>query len=733
MTGTNPEIIFEAKNGMEVFLNTAQVGTKKKAHEAMPAGFQSICFASFLKSIAAKPLFFCSLLLLFSFSCHAQDSLSRMHSARQLKNLGNSGMTLGDYGAASQYFEAYLKLKTKDYKIAFKLAESYRLNRDYAPALNWYEKAYTLSDKTFVLPLFYYALMLKMNGDCDKAKENFLLFKKQAASDDLSQKLKTQVKAEIAGCDSVQKKPVDPKIKIAITHLDTSINKIHVEAAPIFLNDSNIVYAALRSNKKEYIIQNDTLSTPLRKLYTAKKVDGKWTFGGEYAGPPVKPGMNVGGGSFSQDGKHFYFTQCHPNWKNKMICSLYSAEYNEGSWSEPVLLNKTINLPDYTAMQPTVSVNAKGQETVYFVSDRPGGKGGYDIWYFTYNGKKKLFSAPRNAGGKINTSSDEMTPYYDQETGSLYFSSDGWPGMGGMDIFKAVGELKAFTLPENLSPAVNTTYDDLNFTISKDRESGMLVSNRKGGVSSKNPTCCDDLYEYKRLEFVHLRIAGSIEGVGKDSSLSTPLKGATVSLYLTDPLNPETSVFIKKVNMNQEGRFDFPVEPGNVYKVVAEGDNYLNEVSSISTVKMIASQTLKVSFHLKEIAKEGFQLKNIYYLSDKADLSPQAKAGLDTTLFVLLNENPELKIEIGSHTDDVGSDKYNLNLSQKRADGVVKYMISKGISSERLTAIGYGESMPKVPNKNPDGTPNPVNQEKNRRTEFKVIGKVDNLDIKNDK
>lgn len=675
-----------------------------------------------------KLVFFSCILCILSTRSFAQDSLTRLHTARQLKNLGNSGMKLGDYGAANVYYEGYMKLKPKDYKMAFKLAESYRLNRDYAPALNWYEKSYTLSNKVYALPLYYYALMLKMNGNCEKAKENFLQFKKVAEADDLSQKLKKQLKSDIAGCDST--KPVNAKI--AITHLDTSINKIHVEASPIYLNDSNIVYAALRSNKKEYILSNDSLATPLRKLYTAKKVDGKWTYGGEYAGPPAKQGMNVGGGSFSPDGTHFYFTQCHPNWKNKMICSLYASEFNEGSWTEPVLLNKTINLPDFTSSMPTVSANAKGVETIYFVSDRPGGKGGMDIWYFTYNVKTKKYGSPRNAGGKINTANDELTPYYDQETGSLYFSSDGWPGMGGMDIFKAIGESKAFSLPENLGSSVNTTYDDLNFTISKDRESGMLVSNRKGGVASKNPTCCDDLYEYKRLEFVRLRIVGNLTAGGQDSLSKIPLTEATVSLYTTDPTNPDNSVFIKKVKANADGHFDFSVEPGNVYKVVSEKENYLNEVSTVSTINATTSKNLTVNFRMKEIAKEDFLLKNIHYATDKFDLSPAAKAGLDTTLFVLLTQNPELKIEIGSHTDDVGSDKYNNTLSQKRADGVVKYMLSKGINPERLSGHGYGKTEPKVPNNNPDGSANPVNQEKNRRTEFKVIGKVENLEIRNE-
>jgi outer membrane protein OmpA-like peptidoglycan-associated protein len=657
----------------------------------------------------------------------SQDSVAiRGYGTKQLKNLGNSGVKLGDFIAASRYYEAYMKKKPNDYKTAFQLAECYRTSRDYDNAQIWYEKSYTGSGKTYFLPLFYYAQMLKMNGNCEKAKENFLLFKKQAGTDDKSLELKKQVKPEIAGCDALQSKKL--LSKVLITHLDTSINKIHVEAAPVFLNDSNIIYSALRSNKKEFIVPGDSLTGALRKLYTAKRANGVWTYSGEYKGPVFTPGMNIGGGTFVPGGKRFYFTQCRPNNKNKMICAIYVCEYTDGNWSAPVALDKTINLPNFTSSQPAAAMSAKGTETVYFASDRPEGKGGFDIWYFTYNSKTKKYVAPRNAGNKINTSSDEMTPYYDQESRTLYFSSNGWPGMGGMDIFKATGELKSFTSPENLTPAINTSYDDLNYTISTNRETGMLVSNRKGGVSLKNPTCCDDLYEYKRLEFVRLRVAGIIRG-GKDTLALMPVSDAKVSVYLVDPADPKNLVFIKSDKTDKDGKYSIPVELGNNYKVVAENSNYFNDEYTVSTAGLTISQSLQHNFILKEIPKEGYLLKKVYYASDKSDLSPEAKTNIDTTLLVLLNQNPELKIEIGSHTDDVGSDKYNVALSQKRADGVVKYLIAKGISADRLTAKGYGKSMPLAPNRNEDGTDNPANREKNRRTEYKVIGKVD-IEIK---
>lgn len=644
----------------------------------------------------------------------------KLLSPAQLKSFGKNGMLQGDHAMAASYFQRYMKLKPNNYKIAFQLAESYRLSRDYMQALTWYERSYASSDKAFALPLYYYALMLKMNGDCESAKIKFNEFRKQAGSDDLSQTLKRQVKNEIIGCDSLSQKPL---AKIAISHLDTSINKVHVEAAPVYLNDSSVIYSSLRTNEREYIYESDTVNIPVRKIYRASKEEGEWKYKGEFDGLFNKESFNVSGGNFSPDKKRFYFTRCSNNWKNKVICAIYLSVNENGNWSEPLKLDKKINISNYTSTQPTVSIAANGLEVVHFVSDRPNGRGGYDVWYFTYNFDKKKYSIPKNAGSKINTKGDEMAPFFDQEYSTLYFSSTGWPGLGGYDIFKSIGQFKKFSLPENVNAPINSSYDDLYYAISPNRERGMFVSNRKGGVFLKNPTCCDDLYEYQKLEFINIKVIGNIYG-GKDSADMKLLDLAELNVYLVDTLTKEL-MLIKTIGVEGSSGYNIPLEAGNTYKFIAEKDGYFNNSWMLNTAEIKETKTIAHDFKVKEIPVESFRLENVYYQTDKHDLTIDSKAVLDTTLLILLNENPQIKIEIGSHTDNVGSKAYNEKLSKRRAEGVVKYLISQGISPERLVASGYAFSMPVEPNRHPDGSDNPEGREKNRRTEFKVIGKLD--------
>lgn len=650
---------------------------------------------------------------------HEDSTEFKLLKPRELRSFGNNAMRQGDYAAATAYFERFLQIRENNHKVAFKVAESYRLNRDYHNAKGWYGKAYAMSKNTYAPALYYHGLMMKMDGNCDSARVKFNAFRKQAGDDALSKALKKQVKSELAGCDSVV--PMPPA-KIAISHLDSTINLVHIEAAPLYLNDSTLIFSSLRTNKREFLVGGDTTNMPRRQLYKAVRVNNEWKYAGPFDGPFNAPGTNVSSASITSDGKRIYFTRCAKNWKDQMICGIYVSNLEDGKWGEPVSVNETVNHPEYTATQPAVGSTSKGQEVVYFASDRKGGRGGYDIWYFTYDAKKKVYSTPRNAGSKVNTAGEEMSPYYDQNTATLYFSSDSWPGMGGMDVFKSMGELKKFTVPQNVGQPVNSSYDDLFYTISSNRESGMVVSNRKGGASLKNPTCCDDLYEFKKLEFIKLKVEGIVFG-GLDSVSKQPIQESMLDVYLIDPKNPEP-VFVKSIPVDKDAKYEFVAEPESTYKLVGKKDGYLTHTVNVSTVGIKVSTTLKKDLLITKIP-EVFRLENVYYEVDKHALTPNSRTAIDTTLLQLLFDNPEIKIEIGAHTDDQASDSYNINLSQKRAEGVVKYLISKGIHPDRLVAKGYGESQPIVPNLNPDGTPNVENRSRNRRTEFKVVGKVD--------
>jgi outer membrane protein OmpA-like peptidoglycan-associated protein len=653
-------------------------------------------------------------------------SLSRL-SAKDLKKLGNNAVVQNDYGSAVDYYKAYLKFNKSDSKVQYKMADAYRMVRDYESAEKMYLKAYQSNPEKNVLALYYYADMCKSSGKYDKAKEHFAKFVKEYKGPEKT--LKKQAKKEVAFCDSVRN-VINQSQKFVIQHLDTSINKVHVELSPVALDENTLLYASLRTNKKEYYVEGeDSANIPVRKFYTAKKVNNEWRFEDEYmTGTYNKPGENVGNATFTPDGNKMYYTVCKPNWKGVTVCAIFMTEKIKGEWTEPVKLGKSINNKNYTSTQPAVCIDpAKGNEIVYFISDRPKGKGGLDLWYFVYDKKRKLYKAPKNAGVKINTPKDELTPFFDTETRTLYFSSEGWGGMGGLDIYKVTGDNKKWTPVENLGEPINSGADDIYFSIGKNREEGFFVSNRKGGSTLKNATCCDDIYSYKHTFYIHLFVAGNVKELLKESAKQN-LDSAWVDVYLIDKKNGEP-VLVKSIATNKEGNYKTTLEAGKEYQLVARKPNYINTTSAnlINTQNESQDRTIESNFTLSKVPSKAIAIDNINYEFDRSDLTKNSTITLDTTIFKIMLLNPDIIVEISSHTDDKGSEDYNQKLSQKRAESVVAYLIAKGISRDRLKAQGYGETAPVAPNRNKDGSDNPAGRAKNRRTEFKIIGTITNF------
>ncbi len=653
-------------------------------------------------------------------------SLSRL-SAKDLKKLGNNAVVQNDYGSAVDYYKAYLKFNKSDSKVQYKMADAYRMVRDYESAEKMYLKAYQSNPEKNVLALYYYAEMCKSSGKYDKAKEHFAKFAKEYKGPEKT--LKKQAKKEVAFCDSVRN-VINQSQKFVIQHLDTSINKVHVELSPVALDENTLLYASLRTNKKEYYVEGeDSANIPVRKFYTAKKVNNAWHFEDEYmTGTYNKPGEHVGNATFTPDGNKMYYTVCKPNWKGITVCAIFMTEKLKGEWTEPVKLGKSINNKNYTSTQPAVCIDpAKGNEIVYFISDRPKGKGGLDVWYFVYDKKRKLYKAPKNAGVKINTPKDELTPFFDTETRTLYFSSEGWGGMGGLDIYKVTGDNKKWTPVENLGEPINSGADDIYFSIGKNREEGFFVSNRKGGSTLKNATCCDDIYSYKHTSYIHLFVAGNVKELVKESATQS-LDSAWVDVYLVDKKNGEP-VLVKSIATNKEGNYKTSLEAGKEYQLVARKANYINTSSAnlINTQNESQDRTIERNFTLSKVSSKAIAIDNINYEFDRSDLTKNSTLTLDTTILKIMLLNPDIIVEISSHTDDKGSEDYNQKLSQKRAESVVAYLISRGISRDRLKAQGYGETAPIAPNRNKDGSDNPAGRAKNRRTEFKIIGTITNF------
>jgi outer membrane protein OmpA-like peptidoglycan-associated protein len=403
---------------------------------------------------------------------------------------------------------------------------------------------------------------------------------------------------------------------------------------------------------------------------------------------------------------------------------LYISRYRNNVWSEPIPIN--INTQFKNEADPDAknyswdSTPAFSQDgrTLYFASNRKGGYGGTDL-YSAQMDSRGRFTRVRNLGPEINTPGDELFPYI-AEDAKLYFASDAHPGYGGLDLF-VVKRANGKTQIENLGQPMNSSDDDFGiFLFKPDR--GFFASNRSGGKGD------DDIYTFvnedPNLKVVNYYLQGVAYTEDKDQNRQI-LPNAKVSLL------DAKGDLMQDYTTGNDGKFLFRVYENEDYNLVGETDGYLikrqnytmkgKSVDPNSLKELITTITLDTLIVLDRIElNKIFVLDNIYYNYNKSDIRPDAAKELDK-LVQLLVDNPEIKIELGSHTDSVDTDDYNQRLSQRRAESAVAYIVQHGIAPDRLVAKGYGESKPIARNTNPDGTDNPVGRQKNRRTEFKIL------------
>lgn len=655
----------------------------------------------------------------------------------QLMKFAQNAERAGDVFTAIFFYEKYREYRPHNSKVNYKLASLHLHVRNYEQARDLFEIVVKDAESKYPMAQFYYAQMLKSTGNYDEAIKQFNKFKKNYKSEKDSRDIGKLVRNEVEGCDSA-KLIISNPLNINIGYLNESVNSPHIELSPIPIDDKTFIYSSLRVDSLVYFTnENVDTEIPVRQFYVAHKQGMDW-MGGELLPPPINlPGVESGNGVISRDGKRFYFTRTVKNWQGKVISSIYRSDLIDGKWSEPVKLPPIINDPNYTSTQPAIGRTAlTDREIIFYVSDQPDGKGGLDIWYTVWNHEKDAYSKPKNLGSKINTAGDEMTPFYDIPTRTLYFSSTGLPGIGGLDVFNAFGERSDWKRVKNLGYPVNSSYDDLYFTTSKIGGDGFFVSNRP---DSLNPaTCCDDIFYYSWNDYVRITITGAIypfekDRFGRKRDLSDfdfmnpdesikPMDKAIIALYILDKESNEYE-FMDRYVTAEDGKFYFNLQPNQEYEFKMEGFQYFDEKNYMSTEFFNFSDTIEMPpIWVNVLTDKPIVLENIYYEFNASDLTDRAKNVLDTTLLVLLKEAPEFIIEIGAHTDSIGEAQYNLELSQQRADNVVLYLISRGIPKERLVAKGYGSTKPVAPNFLPDGTDNPEGREKNRRTEFRIVG-----------
>ncbi|MEQ8910277.1 MAG: OmpA family protein [Vicingaceae bacterium] len=666
---------------------------------------------SFLSSL----LFFLAVTLVTPKTLKAQQPNLENVSKREVKVTARNAVRIGDTYIALNYYEEWLKREPKNIGVAFQVANLLRISKSFTKAEKKYKEVIEAAPASFPKSYFYLAQVQMTLGKYKEAKENFLAFEDYARGlDDRKYRKLTDIGLE--SCEFAMQAEGEEKLAV-VKHLNGELNKAHIEFSPVPYDENTLIYGSLRKDQLEVYDRQelDSNTLPRRKFYVAVKEGGAWIPKGELTGPFNREDMDVGNAVLRQDGSRIYFTLCKRNEAHKVICHLYYADKRDKGWTSAKKIEGEVNLPNYTTTQPAIGRESKrNREIIYFASDRPGGKGEMDIWYTEYRWKRREFRSPRNAGSKINTIATEATPYYDLETHRLYFSSNGLVGLGGLDIYRANGEKSKWEEPEHMGKDLNSSADDLDFTLHPKRKGGFIVSNRKGGANL-NDYCCDDIYEFNYTRLLDIKLKGMART--KEGCLdSTWLK-----LYIK---NGEDEKYLSRKLLMKDCDFEVNLEPGMDYVVELNKDGYFSRFEEISTENVNSDKEFELNFETERMSEESIVMEEIEYGYNSAELTAEAKEKLSQSLFGILRDNPSIKVEVAAHTDSKGSAAYNKSLSDKRAQAVVDFLTEKGIASSRLIAKGYGETKPIAPNEKSDGSDNPEGRAQNRRTEFKVIGNL---------
>jgi len=659
---------------------------------------------------------------------HSPEKLS----ASKLKKISLNAERYGDTYTALVYYEEYANKKKDDYQAQYHLGELKEKLRDYKGASNAYLDAYQINDKT-PQALYDHIRMLKMTGDIDSAKVKYENMYETIREKRYKSTWRRIVRDEIASCDTALTLMAD-SLDVIIKNVGDGINGPHAEFSPIPVEDSVMVFGALKENEINYY-RLDSMSTR-RRLYISRKENGVWQNSQKWDVPFNEGKEHVVNGAFNHDGTRFVFTKCFENWKNEMTCELWEAKVENGQYTDILKLNEEINIEDAVITQPTFAYDQrKEQDILYYVSNQSNGQGGMDIWYTYFDKRRNNWRRPRNMGRRINGEGDEITPYYSQKEKKLYYSSNSFDGMGGLDIYASRGELRRLSRPVNVGYPINSSVDDFYFALRDDRESGFFVSNRAGGYQMINETCCDDIYEFKRNDLIRLEMEGFVMLVEEDAYLKGDgdklssksfntnfLSDVQVDLILVEEGN---EVLMDRFITKGDGIFEIEFEPEKEYKVALSKPGFFSNVIAIDTRDMKESKKMTQNIGMSPITEESIVVDNILYDFDSASLTADSQAKLEKGILNTMRENPGLVVEISSHTDDKGDDAYNLDLSQQRAESVVDFLTQRGIEKNRLVAKGYGETKPIASNKNEDGSDNPEGRAKNRRTEFRIIEQRD--------
>lgn len=643
-----------------------------------------------------------TVLALFAFQGTAQNDITA--DADAAFNRG------GYFEAAADYQASYAKLKgdlDEKGRVCFRIGECYRLSRALGAAEEWYKRAVELkwADDN---PEVYmnYGIVLMGQGEFDDAIDQFESYKKAGGDGSLASTM-------IASCNSAAESLIVNDSRFVVEPL-VMVNSPSFDFAMAIADKrgEEVIFASSRSSSVGSG-EDPITGESYMDLFTAE-VDrkGKWSIP-EPMGNAINTPSNEGGVTLDSKYKTLYFTRCLIDKDNNYPCDIFVTQKTGSKWGAPEEFPIVDRATDDSSQvgQPTMSPE---DQFLVFVSDMQGGQGGKDLWYLQWNDASQEWGAPTNMGAGINSASDEYFPHI-RGNGDLYFASDRPGGMGGLDILKATwkGDGMNFETPEFMEYPINTASDDFALVYHPKEEKGYLSSDRP---ESKGK---DDIFSFAMppLEFDYAAYV-------YDYDTGMPIEGASVTVTGSDG---------ESVSVNTDGEGgaeggDWSIGSESTYSVDISKEGYISAGDQFSTVGLSKSTNFIKEYLLREVVtNEDYPMPLVQYEFAKADLVVNAECNSRDSLDYLvdlLERNPTFVISLEAHTDTRGGNKANDELSQRRAETCVNYLVERGIDRQRLQPTGRGESMPLISDAEIAGLATEEEREAahqmNRRTVFRI-------------
>ena len=624
-------------------------------------------------------------IFLILLSCYSQyvwaQKPSQNSKAQQQYTAANRHLRLLDYNKALTALEAAVAVDPTFATAYQQIGDIHRKQENYAAAVKAYEQVLALDPSLTRLTYFGLGESYLFSG---KYQEASLALQQYAQSPNLSDKSKSLVKKYLQDIEfslSALQKPTE----VQLIRMPSSINSSDNEYFPKLTADNKKIIFTRKTNNQENFFESD--------------FDGEtWSEARKLIGQVNSEAYNEGAHCISPDGKYLFFTGC--NWPQGLgSCDIYVSKKENDRWSEPFNLGAPLNSKGWEA-QPAISADGK---TLYFVSNRPGGYGGYDIWKSTLK-EDGSWSPAVNLGPEINTPYDESSPYIHADNKTLYFSSNGWPGFGQYDIFLSqLNEQGKWSTPQNLGRDINNYRNQTSLYVSMNGSYGVL--------SAEDEYRNQDLYSFTLASAIRPQPVAYIRGNIRDA-----ISGAGITAQIQVTNTATNQLVFEDWNDVQDASFLATLPLGANYAVHIQKPGYL----FYSEQYDLQLESLKDEEFYREVKLSPIAigtsaaLRNVYFNSNEANLLPASLNELQK-LVQFLKLNPQVSIELSGHTDHTGSPKHNLELSLKRAQAVQRYLIEQQIPAARIQAQGYAATQPLASNETEDG------KRMNRRTEFKIL------------